>query len=174
MASPLAEMTTSTTNPRFAAAATKSALYVFSRRQLMELSASNSSDFASDHGQRAGTQSEGCGPEAHNRVAKLNNAAQRTADICIYYHYAAPQGRAALRRGVRDTKVDADAIHRQNGLNLSVGVHKAGALLWGSLACCGRLAIGRTQRVPPAFAPDSGGRSEEHTSELPAPMYLVC
>src|ERR1039458_7581543 len=61
------------------------------------------------------------------------------------------------RRGVRDTKVDADAIHRQNGLNLSVGVHKAGALLWGNLASCGRLAIGRTQRVPPAFAPDSGG-----------------
>ena len=58
---------------------------------------------------------------------------------------------------VRDTKVDADAIHRQNGLNLSVGIHKAGALLWGNLASCGRLAIGRTQRVPPAFAPDSGG-----------------
>ena len=53
----------------------------------MGLSASNSNDFASDHGQRAGTQSEGCGTEAHNRVAKLNNAAQRTADICIYYHY---------------------------------------------------------------------------------------
>ena len=63
-------------------------------------------------------------------------------------------GTNCARRGrlmVRDTKVDADAIHRQNGLNLSVGVHKAGALLWGSLA------IGRTQRVPPAFAPYSGG-----------------
>src|ERR1039458_7775260 len=38
-------------------------------------------------------------------------------------------GLCACRR-VRDTKVDADAIHRQNGLNLSVGVHKAGALLY--------------------------------------------
>jgi hypothetical protein len=100
-------MTASTTNPRFAAAATKSALYVFSRRQLMGLSVSNSSDFASDHGQRAGTQSEGCGTEAHNRVVKLNNAAQRTAGICIYHHYTSPEGRSAAKAGgsIRGGKV---------------------------------------------------------------------
>src|ERR1017187_2809808 len=73
------------------------------------------------------------------------------------YTIAPDIARWVLTHRVRDMKVDADSIHRQNGLNLSVGVHKAGALLWGSLASCGRLAIGRTQRVPPAFAPDSGG-----------------
>src|SRR5437762_4557805 len=27
---------------------------------------------------------------------------------------------------------------------------------------------------PPSLRPDRPGRSEEHTSELPSPMYLVC
>src|ERR1017187_4872712 len=65
------------------------------------------------------------------------------------YTIAPDIARWVLTHRVRDMKVDADAIHRQNGLNLSVGVHKAGALLWGSLASCGRLAIGRTQTGPP-------------------------
>src|SRR5437762_10672919 len=29
-------------------------------------------------------------------------------------------------------------------------------------------------RPPPSFEQQAGGRSEEHTSELQSPMYLVC
>src|ERR1017187_3110938 len=58
---------------------------------------------------------------------------------------------------VHDLEVDADANHQQSGLNPSVCLRKAGALLWGSLISCGRLAIGPTQGVPRTFAPDRGG-----------------
>jgi hypothetical protein len=53
----------------------------------MGLSSSSSSDCASDHGQRAGTQSDGFGAAAATSDAKLNNAAQRIASIRIYYYY---------------------------------------------------------------------------------------
>ena len=87
--SPPAATTASTTNPRFAAAAAKSAVDVSSSRQLMGLSANNSRDLTSDHGQRAGIQPENSGSEAHNRVATLSNAAQRAAGIWISYHRCA-------------------------------------------------------------------------------------
>ena len=46
----------------------------------------------------------------------------------------APAGRRdMLAQGARDTKVDADAIHQQNGLNPSVCVRKAGGAFVGQL-----------------------------------------
>src|ERR1039457_2232105 len=54
---------------------------------------------------------------------------------------------------VRDTKVDAEAIHQQNGLNPSVCVRKAAGAFVGQL---GKLrAI--VNRADAALAPDGGG-----------------
>jgi hypothetical protein len=44
-------------------------------------------------------------------------------------HLSIPRGTPPSPGVVRDTKVDADANHRQNGLNLSVGVRKAGGVV---------------------------------------------
>ncbi len=49
--------------------------------------------------------------------------------------------------GVPDIEVGADPIHRQKGLNPSVCIRKAQALMWGSLASCGRLSIGQMPRL---------------------------
>src|SRR5450759_191769 len=63
------------------------------------------------------------------------------------------RGAMRMRRAARDTKVDADAIHQQNGLNLSVWVRKAGGTVVGQL---GKLRpIGN--RPTAAFTPGSGG-----------------
>src|ERR1022692_1892137 len=64
--------------------------------------------------------------------------------------------RILFRRGGATRKWTPTLISKAAWLRAYVYA-RLGALLWGSLASCGRLAIGRTQRVPPAFAPDSGG-----------------
>src|ERR1019366_3036362 len=55
--------------------------------------------------------------------------------------------------GVRDTKVDAEAIHQQNGLNPSVCVRKAAGAFVGQL---GKLRP-IVNRPNAALAPDGGG-----------------
>src|ERR1019366_6694137 len=64
--------------------------------------------------------------------------------------------RILFRRGGATRKWTPTLISKAAWLRAYVYA-RLGALLWGSLASCGRLAIGRTQRVPPAFATDSGG-----------------
>src|ERR1039457_1447447 len=54
---------------------------------------------------------------------------------------------------VRDTKVDAEAIHQQNGLNPSVCVRKAAGAFVGQLGKLRPIVNGREA----ALAPDGGG-----------------
>src|ERR1039458_2658896 len=61
--------------------------------------------------------------------------------------------RAARVDGVRDTKVDAEAIHQQNGLNPSVCVRKVAGAFVGQL---GKLRP-IVNRPDAALAPDGGG-----------------
>ena len=61
--------------------------------------------------------------------------------------------RFALSEGVRDTKVDAEAIHQQNRLNPSVCVRKAAEAFVGQL---GKLRP-IVNRPDAALAPDGGG-----------------
>lgn len=68
----------------------------------MGVPVSSSSDAASDHGQRIGTQSEGCGAEASNNGRRPSTAPQRSARIHIYLLVYANVDARLLRRGLLD------------------------------------------------------------------------
>jgi len=98
-------------------------------------------------------------------IAKLRALATKIANLCHYsilpmslnadYTSTIFSRQPPAEVGVCDVKVDADAIHLQTVLEPSVlCTLGGGALLWGSLASCGRLSIGQLSRLHR----NSGGR----------------
>ena len=119
-------------------------------------------------------------PNGATTVApKVGRASPRAKGSCAQ-HMPTASHPASIRQIFRQTEFIRDRVNRVGVPCQALGArHKSGyrrdssakqlesermsyarqeTPLWGSLVSCGRLAIGPTQRVPRAFARESGGR----------------